>query len=370
MNIASFLHLNRTLPPISGVGRHIVNMTTCLTRIPGANVYGIAPREELDEQAGIPKSSLLHGLPVKPIPMSRKYLEISCRLLNRPKVDEWADDADWIYCPSDAYIATRKSKLAVTIHDIRAMEPDLPWSHTFAHQNMRWRWKLMLWRIVKYADVILSVSEFTKQRLVMLMNADPNKIIVVGNGVEASFFDIAHQQTIPLQDRRNILIVGGLTLSKGGDYVIQVAKSLLKQQSKLKIVVVGGYEPNLEEKARQVGNIDLIGRVNDPQLIELLKNAIALLYLSRYEGFGIPPLEAMAAGVPAVISNCASLPEIIGNAGLMFNPKCHEDISTALIELSTHEKLRNELINKGRIHAAQFTWDKCAAKAYNAMKFL
>jgi glycosyltransferase involved in cell wall biosynthesis len=99
--------------------------------------------------------------------------------------------------------------------------------------------------------------------------------------------------------------------------------------------------------------------VADLDLPRLLRCASSLLFLSPYEGFGIPALEAMAAGIPAVVADRASLPEIVGNAGIVVDPTMKEQIVDILINLDQMPQLRAEYIQQGYRHAATYTWDSC-----------
>jgi glycosyltransferase involved in cell wall biosynthesis len=112
----------------------------------------------------------------------------------------------------------------------------------------------------------------------------------------------------------------------------------------------------------------LLGMVSDEDLPRLLRGASSLLFLSPYEGFGMPALEAMAAGVPAVVSNKGSLPEVVGDAGIVVDPEATDVIVDILINLDNNSRLREDYGQKGHKHARQYTWSQCVDRLMNAFK--
>jgi glycosyltransferase involved in cell wall biosynthesis len=110
--------------------------------------------------------------------------------------------------------------------------------------------------------------------------------------------------------------------------------------------------------------------IPDEDLPRLLRGALSLLFLSPYEGFGIPALEAMAAGIPAVVSNTASLPEVVGDAGIVVDPEATDAIVDILINLEDNSRLREDYGQKGRQRATQYTWSQCVDRLMNAFKQL
>ncbi len=312
----------------------------------------------------------LSTLPVNTFPSAENATERGWKLFGFPNMDRYIPDVtDWLYAPMETYIPVSKCPVAVTIHDIQAFEPNLSWSNTWHHRLFRYKWGRWVRRALRDCRVVFTVSEFSKQRMVSLLGADPNKLVVVGNGVEQAFFDIASADANILVrpvDNPYSLIIGGLRQKKGADAVLAVAAELRSQQSPLQILVAGDSEPQYIEAAAQNPNVKLLGMVADADLPRILRCASSLLFLSLYEGFGIPALEAMAAGVPAVVSNRASLPEIVGDAGLIVDPEQTEQIADTLIALANDRQLRQDYIQRGHDHAAQYTWSACADRVLDA----
>ena len=278
---------------------------------------------------------------------------------------------DWLYAPMETYIPVSRCPVAVTLHDIQAFEPNLPWSHTWQHRWFSYKWGQWVRKALRDCRIIFTVSYFSKQRMVKLLGANPQKIVVVGNGVEQGFFNIAKIDPLTLASsvqQPYILVIGGLRMRNGADYVLAVAKELQHTKSKLQIVIVGDSEPKYILATQDSPNIKLLGSVSDQDLPRLVRCASSLLFLSLYEGFGIPALEAMAAGVPAVVSHCASLPEVVGDAGIVVDPSHTGAIVEVLENLLNDNQLRQSYIDRGYQHVSHYTWENCVNKVIQAFE--
>jgi alpha-1,3-rhamnosyl/mannosyltransferase len=122
------------------------------------------------------------------------------------------------------------------------------------------------------------------------------------------------------------------------------------------------------EPMQRKGQVRLLGFVPDDELNALYSGARAFIYPSLYEGFGLPPLEAMACGAPVITSNKASLPEVVGNAGILVEPLDIEQMNQAIESLLENDSLHHELRQKGLERASLFTWEKTASKTYEVFR--
>ncbi len=364
MKITSFIHPQRTFLPCTGVGRHINNILLRLDQEPEIDLQLLFSSQWLKDNRQLSKKSPLHSLASKTFPFPENIMERLWKTISWPKMDSWVDDADWVYSPAETFIPLRKARLAVTLHDIQAFETDLPWSDTRAHQIFRKKWAVWIYKVLEQAHLIFTVSEYSRQRMIKLLGADPQKVLVVGNGVEAAYFE-AHREPL---NQPHVLVIGGLRYKKGGEDIIRVAQALEQRKSPLKIITVGQNDEALVEQARNIDQLEVRGMADDRELLISLRSASSLLFLSYYEGFGIPALEAMAAGVPALVSNRASLPEIVGNAGIIKAPEQHQEIAEMLDELHRNQMLRADIIQKGRDHAAAYTWEHCTQRVIEAFR--
>jgi glycosyltransferase involved in cell wall biosynthesis len=291
------------------------------------------------------------------------------RRLDLPKLDRWCEDADWVYSATEAYIAVRGPRLAVTVHDLHALEPNLPWSNTPEHQAFRRRWSRMLHPIIRRADCILTVSEFTRRRLTELLGVKENRIAVVGNGVDPVYYDPpSNAQWGELPEEPYIAVVGGLTRRKGGDLVLKVAALLQREMPGFRVIVAGFGEAALNRQAAALPNVTLLGFVETPRLAQLLRGATAMMFLSRYEGFGIPVVEAMAAGAPVIASRCGALPEVVGDAGLLVDAEAPCQAVAAIRMLSRDAAARQEFRIRGKKHAEAYRWNGCVDRLLSALR--
>lgn len=364
MKITSFIHPQRTVVPCTGVGRHINNILLRLNEAPGINLELLVAKEWLEKTGRLSPKMPLSKVDTASFPFPENLTERLWKMTNWPKMDRWVGDADWVYSPAETFVPLRKTRLAVTIHDVQAFETDLPWSDTAEHQLFRRKWSVWIYKVLQKATLIFTVSEYSRQRMIELLGADPDKIVVVGNGVEDSYFE-KHSEKV---NQPHVLVIGGLRYKKGGEAVLAVAKALEKRNSPLKIITVGQNDEELLGRAAALSNLEVRGMAEEEELLRLLRSASSLLFLSYYEGFGIPALEAMAAGVPALVSNRASLPEIVGNAGIIKDPEQHQEIAALLDEFHNNDNFRLEYSQKGKAHAAAYTWEACTQRVIEAFK--
>ena len=226
-------------------------------------------------------------------------------------------------------------------------------------------------RAVARADHILADSQSTRRDLVELLAVEPNRVTVLYPGVEPRFRPI---DEAPLLERvrteyhlpeRFVLGLGTLQPRKNFDGLIR-AFVRLPEADDLHLVIVGGkgwmYEDTLALPASLgcEGRVHFPGFVDDADLPMLYNLASVLAFPSWYEGFGLPVLEAMACGTPVVAADNSSLPEVVGDAGLLIDAADTEALTEALMRLLNDDALRTDLIPAGQVQVQRFTWAAAA----------
>jgi len=253
----------------------------------------------------------------------------------------------------------RAKKRLVTIHDVYhlAFKKQLP----FAQKMYAF---LMLKAAVNLSDVILTVSNFSKTEIEKFLK--PKKTVkVVYNGLSGDWFEI---KPIPQNQKENyILFVGNVKPHKNLVRALKAFTLLLRENKNLKFKIVGkkdGFinaDVEVKKLAQKLGNsVEFTGEVSEGELKNLYRKAKLLIFPSIYEGFGYPPLEAMACGTPVVASNAASIPEVCGEAAYYVNPYDIRDIYRGLKEVLNNNQLQEELIRKGFQRIKKFSLENSA----------
>jgi glycosyltransferase involved in cell wall biosynthesis len=287
--------------------------------------------------------------------------------LNNPKAETYWPDADITFCTGESYVPVQRSRLVMTAHDAGYFEPG---AHVRDRQywKTRLKWELLYKKLSRTVDMFHTVSEFSAERLGHFFPQIKSRIRWVHNGVTPHFFEPvvpAGEEFVVrsgLADRPFVLVPGGLHFRKNAELILEAAPMLLERFPNLLIAIVNHTNPSYAAKAIALGpRLRLLGFVPDDALHALYTAATVVWYPSRYEGFGLPVVEAMACGASVVASNSSSIPEIAGNAATLVDPgsaKAHADAITSLL---SDDGARQYFALAGRKRAAKFTWKACAS---------
>jgi predicted glycoside hydrolase/deacetylase ChbG (UPF0249 family) len=355
----------------TGVTKHIVQMARGLAASEKFQFRVLACTDQLKGRVAIPEGNALAAFAATPLPLPWKVAEGLWTVTGRPYADRWCGGADWVYCPKNDFIPVRNARVAVTIHGAPELDPAMPRSGSLSARANRWRRRTAYARALRQAALVLSVSEFLKGQVIEWFHIEPEKICVIGNGVEHEFFAAAglpHGCSGEPLNRPYVLCVGGLNFLDGGERVVAFAAALRRRAPELRVLVAGvQHTEDLSRKAAELPNLALLGYVKAERLALYMRDAQVLFFPTRYETFGIAAGEAMAAGTPVVTCRCTAVPEIVSNAGLYGDADSAEEMVDLVMSLVNDSKLRARYSALGRERAKAFTWEACVQRLSQAL---
>jgi glycosyltransferase involved in cell wall biosynthesis len=272
--------------------------------------------------------------------------------------------ADLFFSPYYSIPLLYRGPLVVTVHDMsHLIVPEIAGDF-----KKRLYAQTMFRALRKRASVIFTVSNFSKSELLRLTTGPrEDNIIPTHLGISAEWYGAA--QLPRIHHRPYFIYVGNIKPYKNLGRLVE-AFLKIKDRVSQDLVIVGqseglitGESAEFFERVRGSGErIRLTGFISHQELLSLVGHAHALIMPSLYEGFGLPPIEAMAAGVPVAVAYAASLPEVCGDAALYFDPLSIDDIALKLVEIASDLELRSDLRKRGLDRSRLFSWDQCSTK--------
>ena len=323
-----------------------------------------------------PLPPTLASLPTHTIPLRTRPWRLLVALSQQLDVglDRWLPDCDLFHATEHLLPRLKGARTVLTVHDlIYRLFPEyhLPLN--------KWFLNLFMPLFVRRADAIIAVSQCTKDDLIRHYAVPLEKITVIYEGVDARFQPITDPDTLArVRNRyglpeRFILYVGTIEPRKNLTTLLEAYAALTSRVSNLQYpisnihLVIAGRKGWLYEgffrRLRELGlerEVVFPGFVPDEDLPALYSAAELFVFPSLYEGFGLPPLEAMACGTPVITSNSSSLPEVVGEVGIMVEPRDVRALAEAMELVLTDEGKRREMREKGLRQAARFSWKRTA----------
>ena len=262
--------------------------------------------------------------------------------------------------------------LVSTVHDIAFFSlPDT------ASPLNRYYLRSTIQASLKRSARVIAVSNSTKRDLIRLFDVPEEKIRVVHPGIDESFIPVAPNLLEEIRAKYSltspfILFVGAIEPRKNLASLIAVYNALVRESLINHSLVIAGArgwssEPifKLVQELGMDGKVIFTGEVAEEELPALYSAADLFVFPSLYEGFGFPPLEAMACGTPTIVSDVSSLPEIVGDAALKVTPQKHKELAETIRAVLENYTLQHELVAKGLQQAKKFSWKKTAKETLN-----
>ena len=355
----------------AGLGRYAASLASALLTLePNLRIFVNDPRESRLRPP-------LCDLPTHTANLPRKLWRLRAALsyFGGPNLDRAFNGVSLFHATEHLLPKLTRARSVFTLHDTAYLL--FPKYHLL--QN-RLYLTLMMPRFLARADRIIAVSEATRRDALHFYRLNPEKIVVIPEGVEPRFQpepDLARLAAVRRKyalPERFILHVGTIEPRKNLPALLEAYAAIrlqppaAVQASNLQLVIAGGkgwLDASFFERLRQLGleeQVVLTGYVADDDLPVLLNAAEVFAFPSVFEGFGLPPLEAMACGVPVICSNASSLPEVVGDAALLLPPTDVRAWVEALGRLLADPELRAELRTRGLARARSFTWETAAQK--------
>jgi glycosyltransferase involved in cell wall biosynthesis len=223
---------------------------------------------------------------------------------------------------------------------------------------------------LEMAGSVATVSEYVKEDIISNFDVNPAKVIVAYNSVNPDKWEF--NTLVKTPDVPYFLYVGAIHPRKNVKNLIEAFLSFKKDYpGNTRLILIGrmAWDTNeVEQLIQQHQDIQYLGPLPEADKNIWIKNALCMTYVSVFEGFGIPLLEAFAMGVPVITSNVTSMPEVAGEAALCVNPFSREDIAQAMAKVYSDETLRSQLIREGYHRVNEFSWPKTASALYDELK--
>ena len=350
--------LRALVPPPTGIGVYTRSLLTALARLESARYLGWSQRP-------IRRPDALQRLGVvletQPAPLGLLWQQARLpRRLRRGGID--------LFWSPLMTLPLRRSPVptVITIHDLTVL------THPEAHR-LKVRASLLpfLRRSVEKAAAIVAISKATASDIRRFFPGHESRTHVVYNGVAPDFSPAPPDEVQEIRRQTGhpegyLLYVGTLEPRKNVHRILDAWERLRADRSSVPPLVIAGAPGWRNSALRQrlgdlsAKGVKVLGHLPRPELIRLYQGARIFLYPSLYEGFGLPPLEAMACGIPTIASNVSSLPEVVGDAGLQVPPQDPEALATAIASLLDDASLAHRLSSEGVQRARRFSWDRCA----------
>lgn len=361
-------------PQLGGVWRYTDSLIRALGRAAAPHRYSLLFLNAFKPWARVPpptvSSATMRLVEVRSVSnlMFTFFVPMLARSGRGVTVESFLGPVDVFHSLNAAVLPQRKGRRIVTVHDLTCLH--FPQFHPWTRRAL---FRLGIRRAARLADAIIVPSSATKSDLAARFPAAEPKIRVIAEAHGEQFLPLSPTATMGvigrygLPYRDYLLFVGNIEPRKNLLAVVEAYNRLRRRTRSAPCLAIAGGEgwknrPIHHAAAASpfAGDIRFLGRVTDGELPALMNGALALVYPSLYEGFGLPPLEAMACGTPVITSNRSSLPEVVGDAALLVDPGDTAELADAMARIVDEEPLREDLRERGLKQAQGFSWHETA----------
>jgi glycosyltransferase involved in cell wall biosynthesis len=366
----------------TGVEEYTINLLRNIFELDEKNEYVLFFNALKGEKINFDWLEKYPNVKIKSFRYPNKLFNLFVWYFNWPKIDWLVGGADIFWMPNINFAAfSKNTKLILTMHDLsfEIMPENFPWKTRF------WHFLINPKKLCRRANRIIAVSNSTKDDLNLFYKINKQKIAAIHSAVSGDFgiIDRNNMKLLKIKDEYNlpyhfILYFGTIEPRKNIVGIIKAYNQLRKLKNseldKYKLVIAGargwkerGIIKEIEKSPFRSDIISLgfVESENKPYLYNL---ASLFVYPSFFEGFGFPPLEAMNCGVPVITSSNSSLPEIVGDAGVMIDPEKPDELYKAMREVLLNKDLRSKMREKGLERAKDFDWQKSAEEFLENIK--
>jgi glycosyltransferase involved in cell wall biosynthesis len=334
-----------------GIGRYCRGLIAALGRVDRVNDYEVLFPETTWQFSEWP--NVRYRQIKLPVFKRRLWEQVVPQLVGR---------YDVLHFPHDSVVSWKRGKFVASIHDVKplifeTLRPRRGWNSLVEHLFIPDRQTQL--------DHVLTLSDCSRRDIIERLQMPAQRVSVVYPGVDLDQFcpgSVECEQPT----RPYILCVAGSDPTKNVETLLKAFAQLPSHlRTEHDVILVGDLRRRLDlhDHVRQLGieaNVRFAGMVDDAQLVRHYQQAVVLVFPSRYEGFGLPVVEAMACGCPVISSDASSLPEATGDAALLANPSDIDGFAKHLEQVLSDRAIRQRLREKGLARAAQFTWDRTA----------
>ena len=373
----------------SGVSEYTLNLVKEILKLDKKNEYKLFYNSGKDMSGCIPDFTASNAEIISARYPNKIFNFLMQKILHWPKIDRLlgvdpasnlrSSGVNLFFMPNIGFASLSSGcKKIITVHDLSFLR----YKEFFSLKQRIWHRIINAKKFLNKADIIVAVSENTKKDIVELCDVNPEQVKVIYSGIGDQYSKIKNidMQNFAFQDLalikkkynlpdKYILYLGTLEPRKNVEGIIRAFNELRmknKELAEIKLVIAGGNGWksknifNVWEKSKYKDDIKFLGYVNSNDKAYLYNLASVFVYPSFYEGFGFPPLEAMACGTPVITSFTSSIPEVVGEAAIMVDPYNITGIANAMEQVLTNQELQNDLIKKGLEQARRFSWEKTA----------